>query len=298
MKRTLFCTVIVLVVILVTIIFKSSPPNVVEPIVVHPIEPIPSITIYPEVIYPGDPIFITIHSSSTASLVLYDAKPLKTFMYKDTLHALVPVDFTEKILEHVVTVTLANGVVATSALSIIPREKIERNLGIPEKLGGNTSESSLALIKKLAEENASLASVKTASTSLWSYGFRYPLAAIFITDDYGYDRKTVEQTIVHKGTDLRAVSGTEVFAMNDGIVEIAAQYTVYGNTIVIDHGLGVHTLYMHLSKLGVKKGDTVKKGDGIGLSGETGYAEAPHLHLSVRINNISIDPVTFLSFFK
>jgi murein DD-endopeptidase MepM/ murein hydrolase activator NlpD len=120
---------------------------------------------------------------------------------------------------------------------------------------------------------------------------------IFITDDYGYDRKTVEQTIVHKGTDFRAQVGTEVKAMNRGVIRIARTFTVYGNTVVVDHGQGIQTLYMHLSKLNVKEGDTVEIGQVVGLSGNTGYADAAHLHISVKINGLSIDPMTFIRFF-
>jgi murein DD-endopeptidase MepM/ murein hydrolase activator NlpD len=132
---------------------------------------------------------------------------------------------------------------------------------------------------------------------LWSRAFQYPLKTVFITDDYGYSRNTVNQTITHKGTDFRAVVGTDALAMNDGTIRIARTFTVYGNTVVIDHGIGVQSLYMHLSKLNVKEGERVKRGQIIGQSGDTGYVEAPHLHISIKINGISIDPVTFLKFF-
>ena len=86
--------------------------------------------------------------------------------------------------------------------------------------------------------------------------------------------------------------------MNAGVVRIAQKFPTYGNTVVIDHGLGVMTFYMHLSKIKVVKGQAVALGKEIGLSGHTGYAEQPHLHLTIRINGISIDPMKFMTFFQ
>ncbi len=218
------------------------------------------------------------------------------FNYEGKTTALVPVDFNEKVLKHLVTVKFKNKI-ATSTVILTPRKKIEKPLGIPEKLGGNTPAAATNLLNNLAAENYILNTVKTATTTLWTKPFQYPLTSIFITDPYGYDRQTVGDTIVHKGTDFRAQIGTPVTAMNRGIVRIARLFTVYGNTVIVDHGQGVQTLYMHMSKLNVKEGDIIEQGQVIGLSGDTGYADAAHLHISVKINVISIDPMTFMKFF-
>ena len=119
-----------------------------------------------------------------------------------------------------------------------------------------------------------------------------------MTDPYGYIRDTVGSSIIHKGTDFHAPMGTNVMAMNDGVVKVVYDSVVNGNTIVIDHGLGIQTIYLHLSQMNVKVGDSVKAGQAIGLSGDTGYVTQPHLHLSVKINGISIDPVVFMSLFQ
>lgn len=253
------------------------------------------VEIRPETILPGDPIFITINSKPTS--ILWDTKNISTFKYEGKWRAFVPIDFNEKILKHKITIKLPSGETMVKDVKITPRPKIEKPLGIPEKLGGNTPAAAQSLLKNLARENQILNTVKTASTTLWMKPFQYPLSNIFVTDDYGYNRATVDQTIVHKGTDFRAKVGTEVKAMNKGVVRIARPFTVYGNSVVIDHGQGVQTLYMHMSKLNVKEGDTVERGKVIGQSGDTGYTEAAHLHISVKIDSISIDPMTFLSFF-
>lgn len=87
-------------------------------------------------------------------------------------------------------------------------------------------------------------------------------------------------------------------AMNRGIVRVVKTYRNYGKVIVIDHGLGLMSFYLHLSKMKVNEGELVKRGQTIGLSGQTGYTLSPHLHLSLRINNNSIDPVKFMELFK
>ncbi len=257
----------------------------------------PILSIYPQKIYQGDPLFISIHASSTPVSLTFNKKEIKFFKYKNSYLGIIGIDFNEKKLKGDVFLKLSNGMEISQLVVITAREKIERPLGIPEKLGGNTEAASQILMTNLAKENAELNTVKTENKNLWTKSFQAPVFKISITDHYGYNRKTVGQTIVHKGADFQAITGTPVIAMNDGVVRIAKEYIVYGNSIIIDHGLGVQTLYMHLSSLNVKAGDMVKAGQVIGLSGDTGYAEAPHLHISVKINTISIDPMTFLGFF-
>lgn len=120
---------------------------------------------------------------------------------------------------------------------------------------------------------------------------------ITVTDKYGYSRVTGGSSLNHKGVDLRAPLGTPVYAMNDGVVRFTSTMRNYGKTIAIDHGNGILTIYMHLSEIGVKEGQTVKKGELLGKSGDTGYVFGPHLHLTVRINGISIDPMKFMELF-
>lgn len=90
----------------------------------------------------------------------------------------------------------------------------------------------------------------------------------------------------HLGTDLANVKNAQVFASNDGVVVLKEGLGIYGNTIVIDHGLGVSTLYSHLSEFYVKEGDVVKKGDVIARTGATGLAFGDHLHFGVLIQGV------------
>lgn len=265
---------------------SDEPAKVLEPI-----------EIQPQTILPGDPVFITVNATGTPTAILWDEKSIPFFQYAGKTRAILPIDFNEKILDHRVTVQFAGGGTVMKDVRIVPRKKIEKPLGIPEKLGGNTPAAATTLVSNLSRENAVLNAAATEPMLLWSEAFRYPLANIFVTDPYGYGRQTVNQSVTHKGTDFRAAIGTDVYAMNRGVVRIARKFTVYGNAVVIDHGLGVQTLYMHMSELQVREGDTVERGTLIGKSGDTGYVEAAHLHISVKIRGVSIDPMTFMGFF-
>ena len=99
---------------------------------------------------------------------------------------------------------------------------------------------------------------------------------------------------VHQGLDFRAPAGTPVAAVNAGTVILAQPLYFEGNCVVIDHGQGLLTLYLHLSEFKVKAGDAVKAGQVIGLSGATGRATGPHLHLAVRWQGTYLDPAALL----
>lgn len=98
----------------------------------------------------------------------------------------------------------------------------------------------------------------------------------------------------HEGIDLKAATGTKVLAAADGKVSFAGWQEGYGYLIKINHDYGFETRYGHLSQLLVRSGQTVKKGQRIALSGNTGTSTGPHLHYEVRVNGNPVDPVQFL----
>jgi murein DD-endopeptidase MepM/ murein hydrolase activator NlpD len=98
----------------------------------------------------------------------------------------------------------------------------------------------------------------------------------------------------HTGLDFRVTTGTPVEATNSGTIILARPLYFEGNCVMIDHGQGLLTLYLHLSEFKVKEGDAVEKGQIVGLSGGTGRATAPHLHFAVRWRGEYLDPRTLL----
>jgi murein DD-endopeptidase MepM/ murein hydrolase activator NlpD len=99
---------------------------------------------------------------------------------------------------------------------------------------------------------------------------------------------------MHQGLDYAVPSGTPVSALNAGTVLLAQPLYFEGNCIVLDHGQGLLTLYLHLSEFKVKEGDRVASGQELGLSGGTGRATGPHLHIAARWQGIYLNPATLM----
>lgn len=165
----------------------------------------------------------------------------------------------------------------------------------------------LAVEKKFTapspEQQAQIAeSVKTKQEFLgrvtpereWRGDFAAPVDAA-TSDVFGSQRifNGVAQR-EHQGLDYRVPTGTPVHAMNDGTVLLARFLYFEGNCVVIDHGQGLLTLYFHLSELKVKEGEEIKRGEEVGLSGGTGRATGPHLHVAVRWEGTYLDPARLL----
>lgn len=150
------------------------------------------------------------------------------------------------------------------------------------------------LRKRNADEIASYAK-KSAPKMLWHGPFQQlgnsQVEAAFADHrTYFYQGKEIDQQ-VHLGFDLAVTSSVPVVAANDGIVVHASYLGIYGNCVIVDHGLGVQTLYGHLSSFDVKVGDAVTKGQQIGRSGMTGLAGGDHLHFTVLVNGEPVNPV-------
>jgi len=129
----------------------------------------------------------------------------------------------------------------------------------------------------------------------WSGRFLAPVEAR-VSDVFG-TRRTFNGKVqsMHQGLDYAVPQGTAISALNRGTVLLARALFFEGNCVVLDHGQGLLTLYMHLSDLRVKEGDQVARGQEIGLSGGTGRATGPHLHVAVRWQGVYLNPATLLA---
>lgn len=153
-----------------------------------------------------------------------------------------------------------------------------------------------AALKRIRKENAELAKIyrHSASTRLWSGPFVEPLSSV-VTSGYGIRRVyNGEMRSYHQGTDFRAAVGTPIFAAGAGKVVLARHLFYTGNTVIIDHGLGLFTIYAHLNEIQVAAGKLVQRGFQLGLSGMTGRVSGPHLHFGVRLDRIRVDPLELL----
>lgn len=137
--------------------------------------------------------------------------------------------------------------------------------------------------------------LKTADHFLWTGPF-LQLANSKVESSFAdrrtyiYKGKKIDEQ-VHLGFDLSVTQHVAVLAANDGRVVYAADLGIYGNCVVLDHGYGLQSIYGHLSEIGVKPGDMVKKNQPLGRSGLTGLAGGDHLHYSMQVDGVQVNPV-------
>lgn len=129
----------------------------------------------------------------------------------------------------------------------------------------------------------------------WAGSFRPPVKAP-VSDVFG-TRRIFNGKVqsVHQGLDFAVPQGTPVSALNAGTVLLARPMFFEGNCVVLDHGQGLLTLYLHLSEIKVKEGEQVTSGQELGLSGSTGRATGPHLHVAVRWQGVYLNPAALLN---
>jgi murein DD-endopeptidase MepM/ murein hydrolase activator NlpD len=154
--------------------------------------------------------------------------------------------------------------------------------------------------KDLARANREAKEINTIYAStlkemLWTGPFTLPIPGETSGRNFGHRRVfNGEPRAPHNGSDLRAATGTPIHSSNRGRVVLAKNLFFTGNTVIVDHGLGVILLYAHLSRIDVKVGDMVDKGQLLGLSGATGRVTGPHLHWGLRIQGARVDPFTLV----
>ena len=129
---------------------------------------------------------------------------------------------------------------------------------------------------------------------LWQGAFRIPVTGE-MNGPFGTRRVfNGELQSHHTGTDFRAQTGDSVHAAAAGVIRLAKDLFYSGNAVIIDHGAGVFTSYSHLSRIDVKVGQKIGKGQAVGLAGATGRATGPHLHWGVKVNSINVNPLAFV----
>jgi murein DD-endopeptidase MepM/ murein hydrolase activator NlpD len=129
----------------------------------------------------------------------------------------------------------------------------------------------------------------------WSAAFAVPVQGAKDGRNFGHRRVFNGQPRApHSGADLRAQTGTPIVAANRGRVVLAKELFFSGNAVYIDHGHGLYTTYLHLSKIDVAVGDLVEQGQRLGLAGATGRVTGPHLHWGVRLLDARVDPFSLI----
>ena len=199
---------------------------------------------------------------------------------KRFLQSKIPID--QAFLDRVVPAIASN----------TPELKIDT--GSPEALLKGFLEINGNLRKKNNDTIAALAA-KSQPKMLWTDSFA-PMGNAQVESrfadrrTYFHDNKEIDRQ-VHLGFDLASLQRAPVLASNAGVVVFADFLGIYGNCVIIDHGLGVQTLYAHLSTMNVKEGETIEKGKEIGRTGATGLAGGDHLHFTTLLQGTPVNPV-------
>ena len=228
------------------------------------------------------------------SQLLKDGKALKLLKHptkKDSYFVLIPVGYKSEIKD-IELLHVEGEKKKKIVLRVKQGEYKKETLTVnPKKVKPPKSEQN-RIYKEYLESKKIYATV--TEQRYWNKPFLMPLGSK-VTSDYGNARVfNSSLKSFHSGTDFRAPIGTPIKAINDGIVAVASDRYYSGNAVIIDHGEGIYSSYSHLSKIVVKKGARIKRGQKLGLSGATGRVTGPHLHFSFIIDSKKIDPLDFI----
>ena len=253
------------------------------------------------VVRPGTVMLVTVTGSQPLTRVETDAFkrtiPFWLTAVPTEWQALVgvPLDTSPGLHELTVRATEADGRAATQPLRLtIVRARFEtRRLRVDRRFVDPPAREA----ERIRHEAKTLADIfaQTRPGRLWSEPFTAPVPGES-TSSFG--RLTMlngRSRGRHLGADFRAPHGTPVVAPNAGRVVLADDYYFSGNTVILDHGDGLYSLVAHLSRIGVRAGAHVERGDAIGDSGETGRVTGPHVHWAVRLRGDSVDPLSLVA---
>ncbi|MFT6069829.1 MAG: hypothetical protein ACJAT2_003103 [Bacteriovoracaceae bacterium] len=208
-------------------------------------------------------------------------KTIPHYLGKNGLEAYVAESYFSKMKPYSCTFTSGNKTTVVANMKVVKKVFPSEKLNVAKKKIFPPKEALVRIRKEQKFLNKNYAS--SPMRPLFTKKFDIPLDS-YVTSIYGskrlYNNKKQGQ---HLGTDYRAAVGTPIYATNAGKVVVARDLYYTGNTVTIDHGLSIFTVYGHLSKLNVVEGDIVPKGSLLGLAGMTGRVTGPHLHWGIKI---------------
>ena len=224
-------------------------------------------------------------------------RPLAFFPYADGQAALVGFDVEGRPGVQPWRVAVLDGRapprVAEGRIAVLERRFTVQRLTLPPRLVDLDAETEARVVAE-AEVLRTLYRMVTPER-LWRGRFVRPVAGTEPGTGFGARRIiNGKPRAPHTGVDYGAPAGTPVVAANDGRVALVADYFFPGRLVVLDHGLGLYTLYFHLQDVSVETGDRVTRGQVIGSVGATGRATGPHLHFGAHVGAARIDPATLL----
>lgn len=210
----------------------------------------------------------------------------------------IPITCEEIPNEYLLTVNIVdhvgNNLVLEAKFQVVAFQFKKQNLHIDPAKAQMEKEAGIAATR--LENDLENLVQQSPQQKLWQGIFYPPIDIKAITTEYGTIRTTQERgRYAHKAVDVINTPKSVVWATQDGIIIIKDRYAHSGNTVVIDHGYGIFSLFYHLDSFAdIKVGDKIKRGNPIGTLGKTGYATGDHLHWEKRIGNIPVDPMQWI----
>ncbi|MCU4576381.1 peptidoglycan DD-metalloendopeptidase family protein [Acinetobacter courvalinii] len=179
-------------------------------------------------------------------------------------------------------------------IEVTPYRYAEQRLNVKNQDYVNPNQDQLDRYAREAKEQNDIYNSFTQSNRDSFPNFIRPTAGKF-SNSFGRKRFfNGEERAPHSGLDIPAPVGQKVVAPADGVVVGTGNYFFNGNTVLIDHGQGLISMFCHLSKINVEKGQRIQQGEILGLVGKTGRVTGPHLHWGMSLNNARVDPQLFL----
>jgi murein DD-endopeptidase MepM/ murein hydrolase activator NlpD len=230
--------------------------------------------------------------------VVWGMKKIPAFRLGNTWTTIVGVDLDTKPGEHKTDVlfTMDDGRIdhRETMIQVVSKKYPTTELKVDDKYV-ELSKTDLARANRESKETAAIYA-RITNQMLWTEPFSIPIPGETAGTNFGHRRIfNGEPRAPHAGADLRAKTGTRIYATNRGRVVLAKSLFFTGNTVILDHGLGIYSLYAHLSRIDVKVGDMVDNGGELGLSGATGRVTGPHLHWGIMAQGARVDPFTLIN---
>lgn len=260
-------------------------------------DPLPSpfsnLSLNPQTATQGEVQTLNINLNENTPLsITYLGQTIPTVTNGKQARALLATPVLQKVGQHslVVTSQNPNGETTTLRLPINVQEGNYNTENI--NLSGTTS--SLLSPDIVKREHALMENTCATHTQeqQWQGAFQHPIENPQFTSAFGTKRSYNNGPIsgFHRGQDYRGQTGTPVYAAANGTVSHASSLELYGNTVILNHGLGVCSAYMHLNEIAITANQTLQTGDLLGYIGETGLVTGSHLHFEVRVNGVPVAP--------
>ncbi|MCK9419217.1 MAG: M23 family metallopeptidase [Nitrospirae bacterium] len=265
---------------------------VLSPLLVHAATVAsPTVVIQPNKIGPGDIITVAVKNAVGPVEGTFNGKQLHFNLVNKTFKAFLGIDLNSEPGTYPLEV-MSNGRKLLKNIRIVKKKYPVQRLTLPEDMVVLSPENEARTER---DQKKTSAIWPVDSVRIWSGNFIDPLPGKKVGTPFGVRRiinKIPKSS--HSGVDLTADEGEPVLAPNDGVAVLVDDLFYSGNSVVLDHGQGIYTMFFHLSKINIRHGQAVMKGDVIAFVGSTGRSTGAHLHWGVRMQGAKVDPLKLI----